>query len=165
MSNYQSGRTFDAIEPTHKHTDIHTDHSHIPNIHTHSPHTHTKHTHIHSHTQTTIHIYTQQRLPQPEAIEICLGAPQPLPLNIQFNSPQCKILFSRGRHRGSEVGASYLSGLFDLYPNVIFYFASLRFICYICAHCCCESQFESFARYVHSTYLHTQCVCVRERER
>lgn len=60
------------------------------------------------------------------------------------------------------MGTAYLSGLFDLYPNVIFYFASLRFICYICAHCCCESQFESFARYVHSTYLHTQCAKERE---
>lgn len=153
ISNCQSGRTFDAIQPTHKHTDTHTDHTYIP------------HTHIFTLKHTTIHIYTQQRLALPEAIEICLGAPQPLPLNIQFNSPQWKILFSRGRHRGSEVGAAYLSRLLDLYPNVIFYFASLRFICYICALCCCESQFESFARYVHSTYLHTQCVCVRERER
>lgn len=67
---------------------------------------------------------------------------------------------------------AYLTRLFDLYPNVIFYFASLRFICYICASIVAAANpnpksnpnpnpsFDTY--YIAHPVLHIEGVCERE---
>lgn len=109
---------------------------------------------------------------QSVAIEISLGVPQPLslslPLNIQFNSPQWRFSSRSGRRRRrAETGSSsrlsrstirFVSECHFLFRIFAFYLLHLR------EHCCCESQFESFVRYVLHSTPHRRCVLERDKE-